>query len=541
MGFSHKDIMEKPLIGVASSKSEIVPGHVHLDKVSQAVKEGVYAGGGLPFEFNTIAICDGICMGHEGMRCPLPSRELIADSIELMQIAHAFDGLVFVTNCDKITPGMMMSGLRLNVPCVMVSGGPMLAGDWEGQKIDVIKVFELMPKVEKGEISMERFYDLEKAACPGIGCCSPIATANSMNCMAEAIGLALPGNGTIPAVYGERTALARATGQRIVGLVNQGLTPDKILKKENFENAIAVDMAIGGSTNTVLHLMAIAIEGDISVSLDDFDRLSRIVPRICNISPNGPYHMEDLWRAGGIGGVLKELSTNDLVNLDTMTATGKNLGENIRDVRITDNEIIRSPKDPYDNEGGIAILYGNLAPEGAVIKQSAVSEEMFHHGGRARVFDYEEYAVEAILAGKIDHGDVVVIRYEGPKGGPGMREMLMATSTLVGSGLGESVALVTDGRFSGATRGPAVGHISPEAMEGGPIAVVQDGDFIEIDIKSRKLNLEVSQDEIERRFRTWKALEPKVKKGYLSRYSHIASSASAGAVMTSGWNKKLIR
>lgn len=531
LGFAHKDIMGKPLVGIASSKSEIVPGHVHLDKISQAVKDGVYTAGGLPFEFNTIAICDGICMGHEGMQCPLPSRDLIADSVELMQIAHAFDGLVFVTNCDKITPGMMMASLRLNVPSIMVSGGPMLAGDWNGEKIDVIKVFETMPKVDKGEIEVEEFYNLEMAASPGVGCCSPIATANSMNCIAEAIGLALPGNGTIPAVYGERIALARSAGERVIDLIKQDLKPLNIISKQNLENAIAVDMAIGGSTNTVLHLMAIAIEGNISISLEDFDRLSRQVPRLCNLSPNGPFHMEDLCRSGGIQAVIKELSKANLVHLDAQTVTGKTVGENIKNSEVRDHKIIRSVKDPYHNEGGIAILYGNLAPEGAVIKQSAVAEKMFFYKGRAKVFDYEEDAVEAILNGKINKGDVIVIRYEGPKGGPGMREMLLATSTLVGSGLDKSVALVTDGRFSGATRGPAVGHISPEAMEGGPIALVQNDDFIEIDIKNRRLNLEVSQEEIDKRKKGWIVPAPKVKRGYLNRYAKMASSAASGAVM----------
>jgi dihydroxy-acid dehydratase len=470
-------------------------------------------------------------MGHEGMRCPLPSREIIADSVELMQVAHAFDGMVFITNCDKITPGMLMGALRLDVPCIMVSGGAMLAGDWEGEKIDVIKIFETMPQVEKQAFGLADFYDLEKAACPGIGCCSPIATANSMNCMAEAIGMTLPGNGTIPAVFGERTALARATGERVVTLVSEGLSPSKIVNKGNFENAIAVDMAIGGSTNTVLHLMAIAKEGGIQVSLDDFDRLSRVAPKLCNLSPNGPYHMEDLWRAGGIQAVLKELSENNLLVLDALTVTGKTVGENIREVTVRDREIIRAYSNPYNQEGGIAVLYGNLAPHGAVIKQSAVSEKMLYHKGPARVFDSEEETVEAILSGMINHGDVVVIRYEGPKGGPGMREMLLATSTLVGSGFGESVALVTDGRFSGATRGPAIGHVSPEAMEGGPMAVVRDGDIIEIDIRNRTLTVDVDEKEMERRLEAWNPPEPKVKKGYLMRYSHLASSAATGAVM----------
>lgn len=533
VGFSHRDIMEKPLIGIANSQNDLFPGHAHLDRIAQAVREGVFAGGGLPFQFNTIALCDGICMGHEGMRCPLPSRELIADSIELTELAHAFDGLVLVTNCDKITPGMMMAAARLNVPSILVSGGSMLAGFWKDCRIDDITVFEAMPRVESGEVPIEVLYKLEAAASPGVGCCPSIATANTMNCLAEAIGLALPGNGAIPAVAGERIALARATGERIVGLVQEDLCPDRIFTLKNFENAVAVDMAVGGSTNSVLHLMALAHEAGIPLDLDLFDKMSRTVPRLCNLNPNGPDFMEDLWRSGGIPAVMKELDRGGLIHRDVLTVAAEPLGNLLDNAPCGDGEVIRPLSHPRDRQGGIAILRGNLAPGGAVIKQSALAPDRRFHRGPARVFMREEDAVEAILKGGIREGDVIVIRYEGPKGGPGMREMLLATSTLVGSGMDRSVALVTDGRFSGATRGPAVGHISPEAMEGGPIAVVREGDVIGIDVESRKLTMEVDETEVERRLRDWHAPEPKVTRGYLARYATLATSASTGAILKS--------
>ena len=525
--------MGKPLIGVANSQNDLFPGHAHLDRIALAVREGVFAGGGIPFEFHTISLCDGICMGHEGMRCPLPSRELIADSIEVTELAHAFDGLVLVTNCDKITPGMMMAAARLNVPSILISGGSMLSGFWKGCRIDDITVFEAVPRVEKREMPLSELYDLERAASPGIGCCPSIATANTMNCLAEALGLALPGNGAIPAVAAERICLARATGERIVAMVREDLKPDRIFTQKSFENAIAVDMAIGGSTNSVLHLIALAHEAGIPMTLDLFDRLGRTVPRLCNLKPNGPDFMEDLWRAGGIPSVLKELERGGLIHLDTMTVAGRNLGDLLQEVLPGDGEVIRPVSDPWDREGGIAVLSGNLAPDGAIIKQSALARDRRHHRGPARVFEREEDAVEAILEGRIRQGDVIVIRYEGPRGGPGMREMLLATSTLVGSGLDRTVALVTDGRFSGATRGPCVGHISPEAMEGGPIAVVQDGDLIEIDVEKRRLTLDLGAQEIDARLQAWQAPRPKVIRGYLARYALLATSASTGAILKS--------
>lgn len=533
VGFSHRDIMEKPIIGIANSRNELFPGHAHLDRIAQAVREGVYAAGGLPFEFNTIALCDGICMGHEGMRCPLPSRELIADSIEITELAHAFDGLVLVTNCDKITPGMMMAAFRLDVPVILVSGGTMLAGHWQGKRIDDISLFEAMPKVERGEISYRQFYDMEAAASPGVGCCPSISTANSMNCLAEAMGLALPGNGSIPAVYGSRIALARATGERIVALVQQDLRPSVLFRKENFENAIAVDMALGGSTNTVIHMMAIAHEAHIPVDMALFDRLGRITPQLCNLMPNGPHFMEDLWRVGGVMTVMKELAKGGMIQTSTTGITGRLLDELLLDAPSGDGEVVRPLNHPYNPEGGIAVLYGNLAPDGAIIKQSALSHDRRRQRGPARVFASEEETVEAILTGQVKEGEVLVIRYEGPKGGPGMREMLLATSALVGSGLDRTVALVTDGRFSGATRGPAVGHISPEAMEGGPIALVHDGDIIDIDVDSRALILDVTQEELCRRRLVWKAPAPKVSTGYLARYALLATSASTGAILNS--------
>lgn len=531
VGFSHEDIMEKPLIGIANSHNDIFPGHAHLNRISQAVREGVFAAGGLPFEFHTIALCDGICMGHEGMRCPLPSRELIADSVELTQLAHAFDGLVLVTNCDKITPGMMMAAARLNAPAILISGGTMLSGFWRGNRIDDITIFEMMPKVERGEVSLAELHEIERAASPGVGCCPSIATANTMNCLAEALGLALPGNGAIPAVSAERIVLARETGKRIVALIQEDFRPDRIFTIKNLENAVAVDMAIGGSTNSVLHLMAMAYEAGIPVGLELFDRMSRTVPRLCNLRPNGPDFMEDLWRAGGIPAVMKELEAGNLIHLDTKTIAGGTLGELLQSVNRGDGEIIRPVLNPWDREGGIAVLYGNLAPEGAIVKQSAVARSRRFHRGPARVFGSEEDAVEAMLRRVVQEGEVIVIRYEGPKGGPGMREMLLATSTLVGIGLDRSVALVTDGRFSGATRGLAVGHVSPEAMEGGLIAVVRDGDIIEIDVEQRRLNLEVGPAEADKRFSIWQAPAPKVTRGYLARYGLLATSASTGAVL----------
>ncbi len=533
VGFSHQDIMEKPLIGIANSHNELFPGHAHLNRIAHAVREGVFAAGGLPFEFNTMALCDGICMGHEGMRCPLPSRELIADSIEMTELGHAFDGLVLVTNCDKITPGMMMAAFRLNVPAILVSGGTMLAGRWEGNRIDDIALFESMPKVEAGRMSLGEFYDMEAAASTGVGCCPSISTANSMNCLAEALGIALPGNGSIPAVYGARIALARASGERIVSLAREDLRPSTLFKRENFENAITVDMALGGSTNTVIHMIAIAHEAGIPIDLALFDRLGKTVPRICNLIPNGPHFVEDLWQAGGVMTVMKELAKAGKISTGTGGVTGRPLAELLCAAVDGDGDVIRPVSHPFASEGGIAVLYGNLAPDGAVIKQSAIPSSRRHQRGPARVFESEEEAVDAILKGVVRTGEVMVIRYEGPKGGPGMREMLLATSALVGSELDRTVAIVTDGRFSGATRGPAIGHISPEAMEGGPIALVQDGDIVEIDVDRRCLVLEVGPEELTKRRADWTPPAPKVTTGYLARYALLATSASSGAILKS--------
>ena len=531
MGLTKEEIA-KPLIGVVNSQNELVPGHIHLDDIAKAVREGILSAGGTPFEFPSIAICDGLTEGHAGMCYPLPSRELIADSIEAMILAHALDAMVLVTNCDKITPGMMMAAARLDLPAIIISGGPMLAGRFRGEAIDISRVGELVGKVARGEMSREERTEFMEAAAPGCGSCAGLFTANSMNCMAEALGLALPGNGTIPAVYGKRRELAKFTGKRIMQLWRDGTRPSVILTREALENAITVDMAIGGSSNTILHLMAIANEANVKLDLDTFDQISRRTPRLCNLSPGGNHHVEDLYRAGGLPTVMKELSKKDLLHLDCLAISGDTLGKVIEDAREADGEVIRSIERPYYPEGGIAVLYGNLAPQGAVVKQSAVSPEMLTHQGPARVFDMEEEATNAILSGEIQKKDVVVIRYEGPKGGPGMREMLSATAAIVSMGLDRDVALVTDGRFSGATRGAATGHISPEAMAGGPIAIIQDGDIIAIDIPKKTLNVRLSGDEISRRLAQWS--EPPLKrevKSYLRRYSVMVTSACTGAIL----------
>lgn len=529
-GLTRKEI-EQPFIGIANSWNEIVPGHLHLKEVAKAVKAGVRLAGGTPFEFSVIGICDGIAMNHPGMKYSLPSREIIAHSIELMVEAHRFDAIVLIPNCDKIIPGMMMAAARLDIPAILVSGGPMLAGEFRGKTVDLISVFEGVGEVKAGRMSIKELEELEAAACPGCGSCAGIFTANSMNCLSEAIGLALPGNGTIPAVYAERLRLAKLSGMKIVEILKKGITPSKILTKEAFENALAVDMALGGSTNTVLHLAAVANERGIKFDLNLVDEVSRRTPNLCRISPAGEHRMEDLHRAGGVPAVMKELSRKNLLNLDAITVTGKKMGENLQGVENKDTDVIRPVENPYLERGGIAILWGNLAPEGAVVKESAVVDEMKHHKGPARVFESEEEAVEAILGGKIKKGDVIVIRYEGPKGGPGMREMLTPTSSLAGMGLDKEVALITDGRFSGGTRGAAIGHISPEAAEGGTIAFVNDGDEIEIDIEKRKIELLVSEEELEARKREWTPPPPKVDKGYLKLYSKLVSSASKGAIL----------
>ena len=526
-GLTDEDL-EKPLIAVVNSWNEIVPGHIHLDKLADAVKLGIKEAGGTPLEFNTIAICDGIAMGHEGMRTPLPSREIIAASVELMIEAHQFDAMVMVASCDKIEPGMVMAALRLNIPTIMITGGCMLAGYWKGKRVAINHLFEAIPKIKKGEISEEEAKELENNALPGPGSCAGLYTANTMAVLIEAMGLSLPGAGTAPAVSGERFRLARETGRRIMDLLERDIKPRDIVTREAIENAIRVDMALGGSTNSILHLMAIAHEAGIKLDLNDFDEISRTTPVLAKINPAGPFFVEDLHRAGGVLGVMKELG--DLIHKDVLTVSGKKLGELLNEVKVIDHEVIRPRSNPYSREGGIAVLWGSLAPEGAVVKQSAVAPEMLRFKGEARVFDREEDAVKAILDGEIEGGEVIVIRYEGPKGGPGMREMLAATSAVVGAGLEKSVALVTDGRFSGATRGPCIGHVSPEAMDGGPIALVQNGDLISIDIPARRIDLLVPKDELEERRKKWTPPKPKVDKGYLRLYAYIAESASKGAI-----------
>ena len=524
--------MAKPLVGIVNSQNELVPGHIHLDDIAGAVREGVIAAGGTPFEFPAIAICDGLAMGHAGMCYPLPSRELIADSVEAMMLAHALDAMVLVTNCDKITPGMMMAMARLDVPAIMISGGPMLAGQFKGEAVDIAQAGELVGRIARGDVSRDEAMDFVEACAPTCGSCAGLFTANSMNCMAEALGLALPGNGTIPAVYGKRRELAKLTGARVMDLVREEITPSTVLTREAFENAVTVDMAIGGSSNTILHLMAIAAEASVDLDLDTFDRIGRRTPRLCDMSPGGRHHLEDLYQAGGLQAVMKELAGKGLLHLEAMTLGGQTVGEVVAGARVERRDVIRDPENPYDPEGGLAILYGNLAPDGAVVKQAAVRPEMLRHQGPARVFDIEEEATQTILRGDIGKGDVVVIRYEGPRGGPGMREMLSATSAIVSMGLDADAALVTDGRFSGATRGAAIGHVSPEAMEGGPIAVLQEGDIIEIDIPEKTLNVRLPQEEIERRLAAWSP--PPLKRevaSYLRRYSAMVTSASTGAVL----------
>ena len=529
MGYTDLEI-SRPLIGIANSANEIIPGHIHLHDIVKAVKAGVYSAGGTPIEFGTIGVCDGIAMNHLGMKYSLPSRELIADSIETMAVAHPFDALVLIPNCDKIIPGMLMAALRLNIPAIVVSGGPMLAGRFRGENIDLITVFEAVGKVMADRMNVRDLIDLEDSACPGCGSCAGMFTANSMNCLSEALGLALPGNGTIPAVSARRKRLAKEAGGKVMELLKKGIRPRDIVTLDAFKNAIAADMALGGSTNTVLHLPAIANEAGISLDLDLFDRISKKTPHLCNMRPGGPYHLQNLDEAGGVPAILAELMKKRLILASPLTVTGKRVGENIKGVKVLDSSVIRPLNNPYHHEGGIAILRGNLAPQGAVVKQSAVAEEMLRNSGRARVFDSEEEAVAAILKTRIKPGDIVVIRYEGPKGGPGMREMLTPTSAIVGMGLEKKVALITDGRFSGGTRGAAIGHISPEAAEGGLIALVKDGDLIEIDIPKKRIFLRVSESELSKRRKQWKPPVPKIREGYLSRYSQMVTSAATGAV-----------
>ncbi len=531
MGYLPEDL-KKPLIGVVNAHNEVIPGHFHLDEIAQAVKLGVSAAGGTPMEFPVIGICDGIAMNHSGMKYPLSTRELIADSIEAMTVAYKFDGLVLIGNCDKIVPGMMMATARLNIPAIYVSGGPMLTGSHRGKTLDLIRgVFEAVGSYAEGKISADELEDIEIQSCPSCGSCAGMFTANTMNCLAEALGIALPGNGTIPAPYGQRKQLAKKAGMQILELVQNDIRPRDILTLGAFRNAIAVDMAIGGSSNTVLHLMAIANEAQISLSLEDFDKISKKVANIAKLSPAGAHSINDLNEAGGISAVINQLMKAGLIYNDEMTVTGRTIGKNVDQVDVWDSDVIRPMDNPYSKEGGIAVLRGNLAPDGAVVKQSGVEPEMMVHRGPARVFDSEEEAYAAIMAKEIKPGDVLVIRYEGPKGGPGMREMLSPTAAIVGMGLEKSVALITDGRFSGGTRGPCLGHVSPEASEGGPIAIVKDGDFIEIDIANRILRLDLEDGEIKKRLENWVQPPVKAEKGtYLYRYSKLVTSASTGAV-----------
>ncbi|MFC2069427.1 dihydroxy-acid dehydratase [Chloroflexota bacterium] len=526
--------MDRPFIGIINSFSEIVPGHIHLRDIAEAVKAGVREGGGVPFEINTIAICDGIAMNHSGMKYSLPSRELIADSVELVTEAHAFDALVFIPNCDKIIPGMLMAAVRLNLPSIFVSGGPMLAGsqydNGKIKKMDLSDVFEAVGKVKQGVMSQDELQQLEEMACPGCGSCSGMFTANTMNCLTEAMGMALPGSGTIPAIHSRRRSLAKNTGRQVMQLLAKDIRPKHIVNKDSIYNAFTVDMALGGSTNSVLHLMAIAHEAEFEFPLTTINEISCNTPTLCKLRPAGNYHIEDLDHAGGISAVMKEL--HELLNLSSRTVSAKSVAEVISGSQITDTNVIHSINKPYSTGGGIVILFGNLAPEGGVVKRSAVAPEMMVHLGPARVFDSEETATTAIINGNIKSGEVLVIRYEGPKGGPGMREMLTPTSLLSGMGRDKEVALITDGRFSGATRGAAIGHVSPEAASRGPIAALTNGDIIKIDIPNCTLQVELSDQEIAERLAHLEEFKPRIFKGYLRHYAEKVNSASTGAVFS---------
>ena len=524
--------MSRPLVGIVSSHNEIVPGHMNIDKIVDAVKAGVRAAGGTPIMFPAIAVCDGIAMGHVGMKYSLVTRDLIADSTEAMVMAHQFDGLVMVPNCDKNVPGLLMAAARLNIPTIFCSGGPMLAGHLtDGRRTCLSHMFEAVGAYHAGTLDEKGVLDYEENACPTCGSCSGMYTANSMNCLTEAIGMALPGNGTVPAVYSARIRLAKHAGMKIMELIEKNIRPRDIMTAAALHNAETVDMALGCSTNTMLHLPAIAHEAGVTISLDESNSISRSTPNLCHLAPAGDTFMEDLDRAGGVYAVMKELTKKNLLDLSVMTCTGKTMGENLENVVNRDENIIRPIENPYSENGGIAVLKGNLAKDGCVVKQSAVAPEMMVHEGPARVFDSEDEAIAAIYAKKIVAGDVVVIRYEGPKGGPGMREMLNPTSAICGMGLGESVALLTDGRFSGATRGASIGHVSPEAAAGGTIALVEEGDIISIDIPNCKITLHVSDKELARREAAWVCPEPKVKTGYLARYAKLVSSADKGAIL----------
>jgi len=531
-GLADVDI-DKPFIGVANSFCEIVPGHVHLNEVARIVKEAVREAGGTAFEFNTIAVCDGIAMGHTGMKYSLASREIIADSVETMARAHCFDGLVCIPNCDKIIPGMLMAAVRLNIPTIFVSGGPMAAGKMkDGRTVDLISLFEGVAQYNAGKIDEEQLKELEHTCCPGQGSCSGMFTANSMNCLCEAIGMALPGNGTILAVNPKREELYKAAGKQIMSLIEKDIKPLDIINGKSLDNALVLDMAMGGSTNTVLHSLAVASEAGIKYDLERINEISARCPNICKVSPSSAVHVEDVDAAGGISAILKEINKEpNMLNTDCITVTGQTLGENIADADIKDTEVIHTLDKAYSQSGGLTILTGNLAPKGAVVKSAGVMETMLTHSGPAVIFESQEEACEGILAGKVKEGDVVVIRCEGPKGGPGMQEMLSPTSYIMGAGLGESVALITDGRFSGGTRGACIGHISPEAAVGGPIGLLKDGDIIEIDIPKNRLDVKLSDSELADRKKAWKPPKPRITKGYLAKYASMATSADTGAVL----------
>ena len=530
LGMTEEEL-SKPLVGIVSSYNEIVPGHMNLDKIVEAVKLGVAMAGGTPVVFPAIAVCDGIAMGHTGMKYSLVTRDLICDSTECMALAHQFDALVMVPNCDKNVPGLLMAAARLNIPTVFVSGGPMLAGHVKGQKRSLSSMFEAVGSYAAGTMTAEDVKEFEEKVCPTCGSCSGMYTANSMNCLTEAIGMGLKGNGTIPAVYSERIKLAKHAGMKVMELLEKNIRPRDILTKEAFMNALTVDMALGCSTNTMLHLPAIAHEAGVELNVDIANEISARTPNLCHLAPAGPTYMEDLNEAGGVYAVMNELSKKGLLNTDLITATGHTVGENIKGCENKNPEVIRPIDNPYSQTGGIAVLKGNIAPDSGVVKRSAVVPEMMKHEGPARVFDCEEDAIAAIKGKKIVAGDVVVIRYEGPKGGPGMREMLNPTSAIAGMGLGSSVALITDGRFSGASRGASIGHVSPEAAVGGPIALIEEGDIIEIDINANTLNVKVSDEELAARRAKWQPRQPKVRSGYLARYAHLVTSANKGAIL----------
>ena len=531
MGYTDEE-MARPIIGVVNSQTEIIPGHIHLDSIAEAVKAGIRMAGGTPMEFPSIGVCDGIAMNHEGMKYSLVTRELIADSIECVATAHAFDGLVMIPNCDKIVPGMLMAAARLDIPTVFVSGGPMLAGKYGDKRLSLTSMFEAVGAVAAGKMTEDELNEMEQCACPSCGSCSGMFTANSMNCVTEVLGMGLPGNGTIPAVYGARIALAKKAGMAVMEMFNKGITARKIMSEKAFENALTADMALGCSSNTILHLPAIAHEAGVKIDLKKINSISERTPNLCHLAPAGSTFMEDLYEAGGVQAVLAELAKKKLLHTELLTATGKTVAENIAGVVNRNPEILRPIDNPYSPTGGIAILFGNLAPNGCVVKRSACAPEMMKHSGPARVFDSEEESFDAVQNGKIKPGDVMVIRYEGPRGGPGMREMLSVTAALAGRGMDKQVALITDGRFSGATRGASIGHCSPEAAVCGPIALVHEGDIITIDINAYSITLEVSDGELEKRRAAWKAPEPKVTKGFLARYARMVSSADTGAVLS---------